>query len=728
MNRWLFRTPSTKPRSRKKTPAFEWLESRLLPCVDELGVGTLLSHATDGQEPDVFPAVDRMLVPSGSTGSTSATTATASTSLPLPALSSLPHAPATLYLNFGGDFLASWLGYGNISIPAFDTDGDGAPLSQTEVNTITQVWQIVAENYAPFNLNVTTVAPPGNTPNVSQIDIGGDGAWMGTAAGGIAQVGGLGGSMGSNPARGFVFPANLANGNSWYTGKAASHESGHTMGLVHQSAYSGTTKTTEYYSGPGDGTAPILGYSYSAVRGMWWYGRDSNSSTSYQDDMAVIAGNGFGYRASQAGNSLATAAPLIVSASNVSASNVLTNMSEQDYWSFVTDAGTVSVSVTAPSYGNLHPKIEMIDSLGNTVVGWQDPDASSVSWTGTLAAGAYGLVVASHGRSSLSTSTSYGFDVGSYSINGTLSTPTNLVAAPTNLTATAVSTSQIKLAWMDNATNETSYSVERSTDGTTWSQIASLGANSTSYSDTGLATGVTYAYRVRAFGGTTSSAYSNWASATTTQSLPAAPSNLVATRVSATRIHVTWTDNANNETGYAIERAIANKKGTPGTWTQITTVGASASTGGTVSFDDTTVTSRKLYSYRVRAYNAAGYSAYTNTTPPLAGGPTLASQAQTGDASWLASFGHEFWLSQMPVRSEPTAETASHNPNRSGGSSGDHSRALMDENSLALHTSRGAGREDGGAHSLTENKRVRNRPGNVFTGSEQFWLDRNFAR
>ena len=62
-------------------------------------------------------------------------------------------------------------------------------------------------------------------------------------------------------------------------------------------------------------------------------------------------------------------------------------------------------------------------------------------------------------------------------------------AAPTKLSATAVSGSQINLAWTDNASNESSYQVQRSLDGVSFSTVATLAANSTSYSDTGLSAG-----------------------------------------------------------------------------------------------------------------------------------------------------------------------------------------------------------------------------------------------
>ena len=73
-------------------------------------------------------------------------------------------------------------------------------------------------------------------------------------------------------------------------------------------------------------------------------------------------------------------------------------------------------------------------------------------------------------------------------------------AAPTDLTATAVSQNQIDLAWIDNAADETAYRVERSPDGATlWAEVAVLTENSTSYSDIDLACGTDYFYQVRAY-------------------------------------------------------------------------------------------------------------------------------------------------------------------------------------------------------------------------------------
>lgn len=96
-------------------------------------------------------------------------------------------------------------------------------------------------------------------------------------------------------------------------------------------------------------------------------------------------------------------------------------------------------------------------------------------------------------------------------------TTLNVPAAPTSLTATAASSTQINLAWTDNATNETSYIVERRSPAGTgsYSQITSLAAGSTTFSNTGLTASTQYEYRVAATNAAGNSAYSNAASATT---------------------------------------------------------------------------------------------------------------------------------------------------------------------------------------------------------------------
>src|SRR5262245_33974681 len=80
--------------------------------------------------------------------------------LSVPQLSSRPGASATLYLDFNGHTESRWGGYSNVSTPAYDTDGNRASFSAEELAAIREIWARVAEDYAPFKINVTTVAPP----------------------------------------------------------------------------------------------------------------------------------------------------------------------------------------------------------------------------------------------------------------------------------------------------------------------------------------------------------------------------------------------------------------------------------------------------------------------------------------------------------------------------------------------------------------------------------------
>lgn len=420
----------------------------------------------------------------------------------IPVLNSLVGAAVSLYLDFNGHFDATWGSYSNITTPAFDQDGDPTTFTTGELSTITQVWQQIAEDYAPFKVNVTTVEPPSFANGVAmRVVIGGTGSWLGSSAGGVAYVDSFTNSITNSV---YVFSKNLSTAKA--IGEASSHEAGHSFGLQHQSQYNGTVKAAEYYAGSGDGRAPIMGNSYSAARGLWWYGTSAVSSTTYQDDMAVIAraANGFGYRPDDVGNTATTATPLTVSGNQISAAGIITTTSDVDYFSFTTGAGAVSITVTPPSYGNLDARLELRDAAGTTLIASSDQSGSlSATVSATLAAGSYRIVVGSHA--------SYG-DVGQYTVSGTI-VGTNAPAAPTSLAARPLAVGQIGLSWTDQATNETGFSVERRVGTGNWTAIASLPADANSYTDTAITADTTYNYRVAAFNATTTSGYSNETSA-----------------------------------------------------------------------------------------------------------------------------------------------------------------------------------------------------------------------
>jgi len=90
-------------------------------------------------------------------------------------------------------------------------------------------------------------------------------------------------------------------------------------------------------------------------------------------------------------------------------------------------------------------------------------------------------------------------------------------ASPTSLSGSAVSTSQVNLAWSDNASNEDGFKIERCSGNncTNFTQVATVGANVRNYSNTGLSKNTVYTYRVRAYNSFGNSAYSNTAAART---------------------------------------------------------------------------------------------------------------------------------------------------------------------------------------------------------------------
>jgi hypothetical protein len=106
-------------------------------------------------------------------------------------------------------------------------------------------------------------------------------------------------------------------------------------------------------------------------------------------------------------------------------------------------------------------------------------------------------------------------DSASATVTITVQAATSIPAAPNALTATAVSPSQINLSWTDNSNNEDGFKIERSGNGSGWTQIATVGPNVRTYSSTGLVATKTYSYRVRAYNVLGNSAYSNSASAKT---------------------------------------------------------------------------------------------------------------------------------------------------------------------------------------------------------------------
>lgn len=173
-------------------------------------------------------------------------------------------------------------------------------------------------------------------------------------------------------------------------------------------------------------------------------------------------------------------------------------------------------------------------------------------------------------------------------------------APPTELRATAATQTSIALAWTDHADNETTFLLERD-DGEGFAPLVELPADTTTFTDTELQAATTYRYRVAAANEWGRSAWSNTLVVRTLPWPPAAPTDLRAREVTQTRVALTWTDRADNESGFEVERDTGHG------FELLATLPAD-----TTSYEDSGLAAEAQVRYRVRAINEGGPSGWSN--------------------------------------------------------------------------------------------------------------------
>jgi PKD repeat protein len=353
-------------------------------------------------------------------------------------LHSRPGAHRIVYLDFDGFTLSgvawnSYTGSSTIVCPPWDIDGQPSVFGDAERTKIQQVWQRVSEDYAPFDVDVTTEDPGEAALTRSstadqdygmRVLISPISNYFGSY-GGIAYIG-VFDAVGDQYKTALVFPEGLGNDEKCIA-EAASHENGHTLGLLHD----GTTSGIVYYAGSGSGEtgwAPIMGVGYYKNLTQWSKGEYTGANNK-EDDLAIITGHGLAYRPDDYGNSPLTATAL-PAGPTPTITGVIGATGDADMFSVNAGVGPLTLAASPAVLGaNLDILLELRDA-GGTLVAWGNPpDALAASLSTTLAtAGTYYVTVAGTGKVDPSTGyiyTNYG-DLGSYTLGATLVEPGGL--------------------------------------------------------------------------------------------------------------------------------------------------------------------------------------------------------------------------------------------------------------------------------------------------------------
>jgi hypothetical protein len=351
-----------------------------------------------------------------------------------PVLNSRPGSADTYYLDFDGH--AATDRWGTYTAAAFDFNGTATEFSPAERLTIKNLWNVVSEDFSPFNINISTVEPGSfaNGVGFRQVITSSPPSIVNQATNvfGVAFLNSYAG--GTNDNISFTFAANVE---AFYTGfggglsgqimativeaaNTTSHEFGHALGLEHYSSSLGSAGSGTVIPGAIMAT-PEVGLN----RETWAAGTNEPGGDQVDVDVISNAANTFGYVSDDFGGSTAAATNLTPSGNTYTTAGVIHTTTDADFFRFV-GSGATTITVDVREYvNNLDAAVRLFNSAG-TQIALADPSGGfDATITQTLPAGVYFISVSSNGEVG---------EVGQYSVQIDTSVQQPPVASDLNLT------------------------------------------------------------------------------------------------------------------------------------------------------------------------------------------------------------------------------------------------------------------------------------------------------
>jgi uncharacterized protein YdeI (BOF family) len=326
-------------------------------------------------------------------------------------LQSYPGARGCVLLDFDGQYVSGtpWNNGNPIS---------AAPAGMSDA-AIQEFWELVSEDYRPFSMNVTTDEAVFNSyPKTMRMRC--IVTPTNTAAPGAGGVAYLTSFNWNDDTPCWVFMTDPKAG-----GEAASHEVGHTLGLSHDGRLNPKEEYYDARSSAGN-WAPIMGAGYYKPVTHWSRGEYASASQT-QDDLAIMSSTTYnvGYRNDDHSNGTTGATPLARSGNTVSGSGIIERTADQDYFTFSTSGGTISLNLnTVGRHGDLDIVGRLFASSGAQIGTFDTQGSLSTTLSANLSAGSYYLQIdgTSYGNPATDGYSDYA-SLGTFSISGTVPAP-----------------------------------------------------------------------------------------------------------------------------------------------------------------------------------------------------------------------------------------------------------------------------------------------------------------